>query len=73
MSLFKTIQRKLKQFRNTIKLSVFTIISSERYNIFMTHMNMCNISLVLCMNELIYNIFIIIQIFDIWYMVVYEN
>ena len=60
MSLFKTIQRKLKQFRNTIKLSVFTIISSERYNIFMTHMNMCNISLVLCMNELIYNIFIII-------------
>ena len=31
MSLFKTIQRKLKQFRNTIKLAVFTVVKKDNY------------------------------------------
>ena len=31
MSLFKTIQRKLKQFRNTIKLAVFTVVKQDNY------------------------------------------
>ena len=31
MSLFKTIQRKLKQFRNTIKSMYFTIVEQDNY------------------------------------------
>ena len=33
-----------------IKNKIITKLNQERYNIFMTHMNMCNISLVLYMN-----------------------